>query len=156
MRGLDPRIRLKKFVVVKVGLPGQARHDEECTAPEVPIDTNRSASTSAWKISSTYIGISSNHTTCGRMPGRAPAVGAGEVDGKIVSPLGDQSAMIAARLEKLAMHVDDAAHAAALVQVVDVLRAEKKFAAARGEARFEPRERAVRFVRLRGLQVATA
>ncbi|MGZ9082077.1 MAG: alcohol dehydrogenase catalytic domain-containing protein [Rhodoplanes sp.] len=24
MRGLDPRIHLKKFVVVKVGLPGQA------------------------------------------------------------------------------------------------------------------------------------
>lgn len=64
--------------------------------------------------------------------------------------------MIAARLEQFAVHVDDAAHAAALVQVVDVLRAQEQVAAALGEPRLEPAERAMRFVRLRGFQVTPA
>ncbi len=92
-------------------------------------------------------GISPKKTMCGRrrppQGQRRDLVEAG-VDGVVFD--GRAAALaLAARFGELSVHVDKVARAGALVQVVDVLRAEK---VAAGELRFKLGERDVRGVGL--------
>src|SRR4029077_6955795 len=116
--------------------------------------TKRSALRSARSIKSNASGISPNQTTWGR---KAPARRqSGQTSATVKSSShGRRSAFAATRLYELTMHVDDARGACALVQIVDVLRHQRKTVAALGERILEPREREMRRVGLGVPQVPT-